>query len=544
ASGDLVAAADDSGPSSPTALVIGGDAVVATSAAGTLTVWRRDGDRLVVDGPATPIAAAPTDRIAVADDGGAVLIVGAEGSTVADLDDGTRAAPDAAAGTIAPDPSGRYVAVGGSRLTIWDLTTGQPAVAVSETATAMAWSECDGDRPCRLVTAGESLDVWEPRSGRRIQLAEQTNAQAVAISRDGDRVVTGGWGSAIAVWDLTVPIDDTGRERLTEPGALSAADAGTGAVAVAAGDQVVVTFPDGPVRTVETGPVDELHLLSGASRLLTVRDGTPRLFAVDDGRELSLDPRCSGDLIATSPSGRRVVGHRLADGRTVVCDTVDGSVTAGALVVGVSAPADVVAVDDVGNVAIGGGNYVEHHVLDGRSFASIGEAVDLRFGTEAVRVRSLTLRDGVIAAGIRPVTARGEMARVLVWDADEGGAPIAFDTDHLDVPAVALLGDHAEFLVIGGSAGDGGDVVLQVWETGTRRRLGRGLGGLRGDVLALGGDERTVVGTDTAGATFRWSLDQDPRREICAIVGRSLTEEEWETASGGAIARYDYSPVC
>ncbi len=75
---------------------------------------------------------------------------------------------------------------------------------------------------------------------------------------------------------------------------------------------------------------------------------------------------------------------------------------AGATIDGSAEPVGAVAVDDNGDVALGGGGgFVEHYRVDGRRFAT-GVAVDVRFGGEAVDVTSLALRDGTIAAGIRP----------------------------------------------------------------------------------------------------------------------------------------------
>jgi hypothetical protein len=133
---------------------------------------------------------------------------------------------------------------------------------------------------------------------------------------------------------------------------------------------------------------------------------------------------------------------------------------------------------------------------------------------------------------------------VLVWDATAGGTPVQFETDHRRLVAIALLGDDAGLVAAAGGDGGEGPVVVQVWEADSRRRLGRGLGGLMGEVVALGGDAEAVVGTDREGRTYRWHLDQDPRREICQIVGRPLTEAEWDTVAGGALARYDLDPVC
>jgi hypothetical protein len=80
----------------------------------------------------------------------------------------------------------------------------------------------------------------------------------------------------------------------------------------------------------------------------------------------------------------------------------------------------------------------------------------------------------------------------------------------------------------------------------TRRRLGRAFGGLSGDVVQLDGDAAgtAVVGVDRAGRAFRWPVDRDPRREICAIVGRQLARAEWEAAASGALPDGDYGPQC
>jgi hypothetical protein len=136
------------------------------------------------------------------------------------------------------------------------------------------------------------------------------------------------------------------------------------------------------------------------------------------------------------------------------------------------------------------------------------------------------------------------VARALVWDADGGGTPVQFDTDHRDVAAVGLLGPSADLVVVAGADGAGGAVTLQVWEAETRRRLGRALAGLAGDVVMLGGDASAVVGVDSTGRAFIWSLATDPTAEICAIVGRSMLTDEWESIADGALGRQPYSPVC
>jgi hypothetical protein len=131
-----------------------------------------------------------------------------------------------------------------------------------------------------------------------------------------------------------------------------------------------------------------------------------------------------------------------------------------------------------------------------------------------------------------------------VWDAEGGGTPVQFDTDHRDIGAVGLLGPGAEVVVVAGVDAILDTATLQVWEADTRRRLGRALGGLTGDVVMLGGDTSAVVGVDAGGRAFRWSLETNPTSEICAIVGRPLGTDEWDSIADGALAAESYSAVC
>ena len=132
---------------------------------------------------------------------------------------------------------------------------------------------------------------------------------------------------------------------------------------------------------------------------------------------------------------------------------------------------------------------------------------------------------------------------MLVWQVADGAAPVGFDADFAEIPAVAILGDGALIAVAGRDQADG-PVTMQIWETDTLRRLGHGLGGLAGDVVALSGDAASVTAADATGRAFRWELDRDPRRDICAIVGRDLTEAEWETLADGALRPYEHRSVC
>ena len=553
----------------PTAITVRGDTVLVASSPTTLTWWEPAGDRLTAVAEAVDVSAVgPIEQLALASNARRALLVGRLGSAMVSGPEGGVSAFDPVAGAVSIDPTGRFAAVGGSRLTVWNLQLGERAIAVSEQVNAMAWSGCDG-APCRLVTVGAVLDVWEPATGRRTRLADQTNAQTVAVSEDGSTVVSAGWGATVAMWTLDVPIDDTGRTELSAAGAPTAVDAATGALArLDADDRVTVTHAT-TRRTINTGidelgPVDELRLFADATRLLAVVDGELALFDVVGSRPIGLARECEGDLWALSPGGSRLVTHRWHDGRTVVCDTSNGAIVIGgemstseerdgddgegAAPPEVVAPftrarsagdATAVAVDDDGSVALARGHEVAYHAVADGAFAA-GEAVDVELAGETVTIESLVLRHGRLAATVEP---RGDRpARVLVWDAATRGTAVQFESDHPELEAVALLGDRAELLAVAGRTATGS--VVQVWEAESRRRLGLGLGGLGSTVVSLAGDVDAVIGVDAAGGAYRWSLDQDPRREVCEIVGRDLTADEWPQLADGALARYEYAPVC
>jgi WD40 repeat protein len=422
--------------------------------------------------------------VVVSPDGARVLVVGDAGSAVVQLPGGKAESVDPeATGVVSVDPSGQFAAVGGARVTIWNLATGRPAFSVPRPVNAMAWSGACGREPrCTLATVGESADAWQPESRRHVELVDQTNAQAVAISADGTTVVTAGWGPTVAVWRLRPIFDDSGRSEI------AAAD--------------IATAPN------------------------------PQCASTGDG-----------DLHAVSPDGKLVVTHPSEDGTTTVCAADDGSVVAQARIRGNARPSDAVAIDDQGNLAIGGGDgIVERYRREGGTFAP-GRAIDVKLGNELVEVTSLAYHAGTIAAGIRPA-ALSTTARVFVWPVDDGGTPAQFETDHLQVAAVALLGDRAQDVAAAGRDQTDGPVTLQIWETATLRRLGYALRGLSGDVVALGGDVSAVAAADSSGTAYRWELGDDPTRDVCAIVGRPLTEGEWSTLAGGVLEPYTPIEVC
>ena len=299
----------------------------------------------------------------------------------------------------------------------------------------------------------------------------------------------------------------------------------------------------GPTQaaSVEVGPVDRIVLLGGARRLLTVSPGAVRLWDTGSAQTVGLDPACGGDLLAASPDGQLIASLRRSDNLLAVCDAGSGA-KRDAATLDLAGPT-ALAVGDDGGVAVGtdDGAVARFPLVDDRLRPGI--RIGVGFGGERVRVNSLAVSQGRLAAGLTPLGPGAGRGRVLVWDVAGRGEPIVFDVDQREVAAVALPGD-GEVLVVAGRDVDGGPVTVQVWESATRRRMGRALDGLDGAVTQLTGDEQEVIGVDQSGHAVRWLLGRDPRLEVCGIVGRPLRQDEWDAAASGVLGREDFSAQC
>ena len=92
---------------------------------------------------------------------------------------------------------------------------------------------------------------------------------------------------------------------------------------------------------------------------------------------------------------------------------------------------------------------------------------------------------------------------------------------------VALI-DDGRTLVTAARDAAAGALTVQVWESTNRRRLGRSLTGLTGDVLTLTGDASTVVASDSTGRVLVWELSADPQADICDILGAPFDDRRLE----------------
>ena len=135
-----------------------------------LRVWHRQADgSLVAAGEGGPLAVdvgpGAVRRAVVGPDGARILVVTDERTVLVDTADGAPSSVDeGGVGVVAGDASGRYVAVGGPRLAVWDLQSGQRRIALPERVSALAWGgSCGpGSRACWPPSAPPSTSGTRP----------------------------------------------------------------------------------------------------------------------------------------------------------------------------------------------------------------------------------------------------------------------------------------------------------------------------------------------------------------------------------------------
>lgn len=481
-----------------------------------LRVWTRDGSDLVPSSATVPVPEG-IDIVSgvVTPSATRFFVTGESEHALLDLVGGEVLARPVGA-LVSFEYSGRYAATGGNRLTVWDLERGETVFSVPEPVKAMAWNAgCDvaPAATCRLATIGDGLDLWEPARRTRTVLADEINAEAVAISADGSSVASGGWGRTVALWSARLVPDDRA----------------PAVVARAAPGEVIAFDPASGVELRDTG-VEELALVPGGERLMVGDDGDRALLDVDSMTPVPLDARCRADLWAADRSGTYLASLDTSNGLLAVCRASDGSLVANASIgAGVEGPS-AIAVDQTGAVVVGGVRSFAVYNLVGDQLTT-GAAVLTEFGGEASPVSSAAFSNAVVAVGLLGEdgtdVSGATRGRVVVWNLLAGTEPVAYDVDERDVVAVALL-DGGRTLATVASDGDGAAPTVQVWETANRRRLGRSLVGLQGDVVALGGDADSVVAIDSSGRVLRWALTSDPRDDICHILGAPFSDRRLE----------------
>jgi WD40 repeat protein len=395
-------------------------------------------------------------------------------------------------------------------------------------------------RPLQIIRSG----LQQP-SGSLVHIltGHRDTIWAVAVSGDGSRAVTGGYGGAVIVWDLaagTALHTLVGHRDTVRAVAVS----GDGTLAVTGGD-------DGAMIVWDLAAGTPLYTLTGqrvvAAAALT-GDGSRAVTGGEDGVVVVWDLAAGTPLhtlvghrrqqvaaVAVSGDGSRAITGGY-DGTAIVWDLAVG--TALHTLVGHRRPVAAVAVSRDGSRAVSGGE-------DGAVIVW-----DLAAGTPLYtltghhdRVRAVA----VTGDGSRAVTG-GDGGAVVVWDLAAGTPLHTLTGNRETVMAVAVSGDGSR-AVTGGYDG-----TAIVWDlaTGTARHSPTGH---RAPVRAVavsgdgtravtGGDDGAVIVWDLAGGTALHTLAHHDRVRAVAVTGdgtRAVTGGEdgavivWDLAAGTAL---------
>jgi len=323
-------------------------------------------------------------------------------------------------------------------------------------------------------------------------LAGHGTVEAVAVTADGRRAVSGGWGGTVRVWDL-----DTGRQQAV----LSGHDGPVFAVAVSADGRRAVSGGR-MVRVLDLDTGESLRTLAGhrgwVHAVAVSADGRRAVSGGEDStvRVWDLD---TGELLRTL-AGHRGWVHAVAvsaDGRRAVSGGDDGTMrvwdpdTGEPLrtLAGHDGPVQAVAITADGRRAVSGGEDSTMRVWD----LDTGEPLRTLAGHDGwVKAVAIT------ADGRRAVS--GGVGRVRVWDLDTGRQHAELSDDG-PLNAVAVSAD-------GRRAVSGGVGTMRVWDLDTGRQPAE-LSGHDGplNAVAVSADGRRAVSGGWDKTVRVWDLD-------------------------------------
>ncbi|GAA3098368.1 helix-turn-helix domain-containing protein [Streptosporangium carneum] len=475
-------------------------------------------------------------------------------------------------------PDGDTVAVAPTddrRLQLWDVTTRRMTGTLFIDGVSVYRSVRFSPDGRLLATFGqdEPVRLWEVATGRLIGKLPVERAGELAFSLDGRLLATSdvGTSSRIRLWDLTTRrlIDTplTGHSQgisdliFSPDGRLLATTSRDGttrlwdttlhrptdvpATGHALGVNAVAFSPDG--RLLATAEEDTTlrlwnvatHHLIGAPLTGHGRGVTAVAFSPDGTTLATGDDNGSARL--WNVTTRRLVGAPLTGhgrGVTAVAFSPDGTTLAtagkdGAVQLWDTATHRPIGTPLTSDLSLTDANAVAFSP-DGRLLATTGSA----WGTQLWDVRTRRLigapltshAPSVVAVAFSPdgtTLATTDDATVRLWDVATRrplGAPLTGHTD--TVTGLAFSPDGTTL------ASAGKDRHVQLWDVATRRPIGTPMLGHDGAVnaLAFSPDGRLLVtgGADKTVRLWAVKLPTDPSAAVCAVMGRSLTPQEWQ----------------
>ncbi|TDD98160.1 WD40 repeat domain-containing protein [Actinomadura rubrisoli] len=425
---------------------------------------------------------------------------------------------------MAFSPDGEFLATGGSddgrsggTVRLWRTSTHRQVGAPIKIGGSQAHVEAVAFSPDgkSLATGGQdgTARLWDTTTRKPISIpyrGHTSGIQMVAFSSDGTALATGSLDGTTRLWDTTI------WRQTGEPIPIPMARSGPGAVGLSR---------DGGTLALSGVRIESNSgsVLNGTARLLDTATGRPI------GAPLAINDVGMVDAVALSPNGR-----------ILVTAGASGVVGSGTVVEPKVRAFDMAArrrlpLGDTGDAGGSGGIAFS---ADGKVLAVQGTHLQL-WDTTTLKLISKHEVTDAAKGGASSMAFSPDGKVIFVAEADETGTgtirlwdiaswrqigdPLKSGT----APTAIAVSPDGATLAIGDK--DGG---LRLWDVATRRQLAGplpsdGTGALR--ALAFGPDGGTITAAGYEGAVRSWRipLPSDPLRSVCALAGRSLTEQEW-----------------
>jgi WD40 repeat protein len=475
---------------------------------------------------------------------------------------------------VAVTPDGGRVISGGSdhTLRVWDLASGTTTPTARSTlrghdgpVTGVAVTS-DGTRAVSVGSFDGTLRVWDLATGTLATTIDGhgEGMDAVALSPDGARAVTGDYHGSLRVWDLatgmvirTLTIQDGYGEvsavAITPDGTRAVSNVGRGDYSLRVWD--LATGQTVKILTGHTKFVLALVVTPDGSRAVSTSfDGTLRVWDLATGTAVKTIGGQGGgvDAVAVTPDGTRAVcgasdntlyvcdlatgdilnvfeGHTdsvnaisvTPDGTRAVSASMDGTIRLWDLATGITAPrlhshaqpVEAVAVTADGTRAVSVSHDDTLRVWDLATGATVKTLGIVNTGRHYSSLAAVAVTPDGTRAISGGLNSQLDEYQLRVWDLVTGERKYNLVGHTKPVTAVAVTADGTR--AISGSL----DGTLRVWDLASRRRAVKTLRGHHGEVNAV-------------------TVSADGRRAISGGVNSALDENQlrvWDLATGAVL---------